>query len=206
MFKSTLILLAALLSATSIQATERRHAPHNQTAKAVASSDADARATSKSVSDADSSSSSQVNSTNTAEGGAATASNAGNAQSTTITSAKNPVNTAVAGIGETTAGCRYHNGGGVQVVGVGLSLGHSSKDKDCERIALAQLMWSRGQDIAGDRIMCKVATVAEALGEDCLALVHELKPAAVTETHNEYVTPAQLGEVEKRIIEKVVTK
>ena len=204
MFRSTTILFAAILSVTAVQATERRHDHHDHDVKAVASSDADASASSKSVSDADSSSSSQANSTNTANGGTAT--NAGNAQSTTITGAKNPVNTAVAGIGETTAGCRYHNGGGVQVAGVGLSLGHSRKDKDCERIAVAQVFWSHGQDIAGDRIMCKVTTVAEALGEDCLALVHELKPAAITETHNEYVTPAQLGEVEKRIVEKVVTK
>lgn len=181
--------------------------PSNVTATAtgvgVANSDSYSKSNSKAVSasesNADSNSSSSANSanTNTANGGSAT--NAGNSQSTTTTynAQKNPVNTAIAGMGDTTAGCRYHNGGGLQLLGVGVSIGHSSKDKDCERIALAQIMWNRGQDMAGDRIMCKVTAVAEALGEDCLALVHELKAVPVA-GGNDYVTHGELAERDRR--------
>jgi hypothetical protein len=125
----------------------------------------------------------------------ADASNNGNAQLTTITntSPKAPVNTAVAGLGETTAACRYHDGGGLQLAGVGLSLGKSRKDGDCERLKLAEFLYQRGNDLAGDRVMCNIKAIKEALDPDCLALVHELKAVTVEDGKgHEYVTPKQL--------------
>jgi hypothetical protein len=191
MLKATLLTL--LLASSAVQAHDDDHGggggdpgASNPTATAVATggnsaavsgSKSASSATSKSSANADSSSASSADSTNTNSATGGTATNAGNTQSTSTTyqAQKNPVSTAIAGVGETTAGCRYHNGGGLQLLGVGISVGHSSKDKDCERIALAEYMYAHGKDIAGDQIMCKVTTVAEALGEDCLALVHELK-------------------------------
>lgn len=216
MFKS--LILGLMLTTTAYAGThyseqdpncDHKPAGKGQTVIATggessAESESNSSAKANSKSQADSSSTSSADSTNTN-----TATNAGNAQSTqvtTVSNVKNPVNTAIAGIGDTTAACRYHNGGGLQLFGVGLSLGHSSKDKDCERIALAQLMWSRGQDIAGDKIMCKVTTVHEALGDDCLALVHELTAIKVTETQTNYVTTQQLNQVEQRMTQKLVTK
>lgn len=143
---------------------------------------------SKSRSSSNSSSESNSNSTSDSN-----ANNTGNAQSTSVTSIspKAPVNTAVAGLGETTAGCRYHDGGGVQLAGVGLSLGKSRKDGDCERLKLAEFLYQRGNDIAGDRVMCNIKAIKEALGDDCIALVHELKPAPAP-GGSTYVTKPEL--------------
>lgn len=107
------------------------------------------------------------------------ADNAGNSQSTAYTSPRQPVMTAVAGFGETTAKCRYTNGAGVQTFPAGVAFGFSFKDKDCERIALSNLFYSRGQSSAGDRLICSVVSVRSALGDDCLALVNQLQPKPV---------------------------
>jgi hypothetical protein len=93
----------------------------------------------------------------------------------TYEAARIPVATALATAGQTTASCHYGNGGAGQGTAFGLSLTFSRKDKDCERFLLAQFLYDRGQDFAGDRLMCRIGSVAEALGEDCLALVHEIR-------------------------------
>jgi hypothetical protein len=56
----------------------------------------------------------------------------------------------------------------------GTSLGFSFKDHDCARFQLAQFLYSRGQDIAGDKVMCQISELKEALGSDCLAEIHEI--------------------------------
>lgn len=56
---------------------------------------------------------------------------------------------------------------------LGLSFGLGRKDRDCERFTLAQYLYDRGQDAAGDRLMCQIRVIAEALGTDCATLVHQ---------------------------------
>lgn len=80
--------------------------------------------------------------------------------------------TAIAGTGNTTAGCRYVSGAGGQAPVIGLALNLNFKDKDCERLGLAQYLYGRGLDGAGDRVMCTITELRKTLGEDCLALVH----------------------------------
>lgn len=106
----------------------------------------------------------------------ATADNAGNSQTTEFNSytPRAPVNTAVAGFQITNAPCRFAEGLGIQTNNVGGSVGFTFKDKDCERFQYAQYMYARGQNVAGDRLMCLIKRIYEALGDDCLALVNEL--------------------------------
>lgn len=107
-----------------------------------------------------------------------------NAQVSNYAAARIPVSSALAGFQQTTAGCRFAEGLGVQLTSAGTSVGFTFKDHDCVRFELAQFFYSRGQDIAGDRVICAVHEVRQVLGEDCEALVHEIvavKPAdAVT--------------------------
>jgi len=86
-----------------------------------------------------------------------------------------PVNTAVAGFQQTTALCRYAEGLGGQSMTAGASIGFTFKDRDCERAALAEVFYSRGQYIAGDKLMCAIKTVRKALGDetDCMAVLAE---------------------------------
>jgi len=86
-----------------------------------------------------------------------------------------PVASALATVGNTTAACHYANGGAGQGNAFGLSLSFSRKDRDCERYMLAQYLYDRGQDAAGDRLMCQIRVMREALGEDCLGLVHQIQ-------------------------------
>lgn len=122
----------------------------------------------------------------------ATADNAGNSQTTEFNSytPRAPVNTAVAGFQITNAPCRFAEGVGIQTSPVGASVGFTFKDKDCERFQYAQYMYARGQNIAGDRLMCLIKRIHEALGDDCLALVNE-----IVVVHAEYPP----GERERRI-------
>lgn len=99
------------------------------------------------------------------------ADNAGNQQISNYNSPRIPVNTAIAGIGMTTAGCRYAEGLGVQTSPAGASIGFSFKDKDCSRFSLAQFLYSRGQNEAGDKVMCKIKLIQDALGADCLIII-----------------------------------
>lgn len=105
------------------------------------------------------------------------ADNAGNQQISNYNAPRIPVNTAIAGIGITTAGCRFAEGLGVQTSPAGASVGFSFKDKDCERFAVAQYLYSRGQNAAADRILCKIKTIYDALGADCLTLIAVQPPA-----------------------------
>ena len=212
----TILLLSVLTTGAYAHEDEHEGGDPSQggspTATAVASGgDSSARSnakstsasSSRSVATSGSESSADSSNTNTANGGSAT--NAGNSQSTSTsyTAQKNPVNTAIAGVGETTAACRYHNGGGLQLLGVGISVGHSSKDADCERLALATFLYAHGKDLAGDRVMCNITAVKEALGEDCLALVNELKAAPpAADGSTKYVTPAELDNAMRKAATK----
>lgn len=109
------------------------------------------------------------------------ADNAGNQQISNYDAARIPVNTAIAGIGMTTAGCRFAEGLGVQTNPAGASVGFSFKDKDCARFQLAQYMYSRGQVQAADIVMCKITLVYDALGTDCLLIVGSVFVAPVAQ-------------------------
>lgn len=195
----------ALLALTGVALAAMPAHSHNKpkpadppavTAKASSDSDSNAYSKSASQSRSDSVSASDSDSSAASNSGGNTQATTTNA-TTTYTAPKNPVNTAVAGLGETTAKCRYHNGAGLQLAGVGLSFGHSSKDGDCERLELATYLYSRGNDIAGDRVMCAIKAIKDALGADCLALVHEMK-AVPTASGHDYVTHDELAERDRR--------
>jgi hypothetical protein len=96
----------------------------------------------------------------------------GNSYSSVAEAPRIPVATALAGIGVTTAGCRFAEGLGVQTMPAGTSVGLSFKDHDCARFEIAQFLYSRGQDAAGDRVMCQIKDVSDALGKDCLTIIH----------------------------------
>jgi hypothetical protein len=113
-------------------------------------------------------------STSSANTGASSSTGSSDSQSTTYAAAHIPVATALAGFQQTTAGCRFAEGVGVQATAAGTSVGLTFKDHDCARFELAQFFYSRGQDIAGDKIICQIHEVKDALGADCLALVHEI--------------------------------
>lgn len=40
---------------------------------------------------------------------------------------------------------------------------------------LAEFMYGRGLDTAGDKLMCQIRTMKDALGTDCITLVHQYK-------------------------------
>ena len=132
-----------------------------------------------------------TSSTSSASGsGQADASNAGNTQTTVYAAARIPVAPALAGFQQTTAGCRFAEGLGIQLTSAGTSVGFTFKDRDCVRFELAQFFYSRGQDIAADRIVCAVKEVKATLGDDCLALVHQVTATRPTDavTHEELAT------------------
>lgn len=107
-------------------------------------------------------------------GGSSAAQGGANSDSYTSIAPRAPVSTALAGFQQTTAGCRFAEGLGLQLTSAGTSVGFTFKDHDCVRFELAQFFYSRGQDIAGDRIICAVHEVRQTLGDDCEALVHEI--------------------------------
>lgn len=88
---------------------------------------------------------------------------------TNYEAARIPVATAIAGGTNTTADCRYSVGAGGQAAIAGVSFGWGRKDRDCERIQLADLMYARNNPDAGDVIMCRIKELREAFGADCLA-------------------------------------
>lgn len=113
--------------------------------------------------------------TSTSEGGEGGASSSAN--DLTIEgdeAARIPVATALVGSTNTTAPCRYSAGGAGQAPVIGLSIVFAKKDKDCERLIVAQDLYGRGQKTAGDKVYCLISTVREALGDDCLSLINEL--------------------------------
>lgn len=89
-----------------------------------------------------------------------------------------PVATAVAGGTNTTADCRYSVGAGGQGSLLGLSFGIGRKDRDCERVQLADLMYARGNPDAGDVLMCRIKELREAFGSDCLEILRRARPVA----------------------------
>lgn len=136
--------------------------------------------------------------TSTSESGSSSQSGAssnGQAITDNYAAAHIPVNTALAGFQTTTAGCRYGEGLGVQLSNAGVSGGLSFKDHDCARLQLAEFFYSRGQDIAGDRVICQIREVQQALGDDCLGLVHEVTATVPSDA----VTHAELRTVERSI-------
>lgn len=140
----------------------------------------------------------------------------GNATNTSTTyneaASRIPVNTAVAGFQVTTASCRFAEGLGIQTMPAGTSVGLTFKDHDCVRAELAQMLYSRGQNEAGDRIMCQVKEVKAALGDDCLTIIGMRREPLATDEGREYhppvdaVTHAELLEVEKRMLVRGVGK
>lgn len=144
--------------------------------------------TGASTSSATANSANQGNSS--ATGGSATSgpstsdsSSGGNSYSSYTAAARVASASAVAGFGITTAGCRFAEGVGVQAIPGGTSVGLSFKDHDCARFEIAQFLYSRGQDSAGDRVMCQIRDVADALGKDCLTIIHVAAAPVDAVTH-----------------------
>ena len=74
----------------------------------------------------------------------------------------------------TTAQCHYSVGAGASAPVAGLSFGFGRKDRDCERLVLAQYLRDIGQQAASERVLCQITELKRALGADFLALVHEV--------------------------------
>lgn len=127
---------------------------------------------------------------------------------TTYQASRIPVNTAVAGMQETTAACWHAEGLGVQTMGAGSSVGFTFKDKDCVRASLAQGFYSRGQFAAGDKLECAIKVVRDALGEGCLetlALTHA-DDQGRTYHAPDAVTHQELNEAVSRAFDRSVRK
>lgn len=138
--------------------------------------------------------------------GNATASTTGNQTSevSNYAAARNPVATAVAGFQVTTASCRFAEGVGIQTLPAGTSVGLTFKDHDCIRAELAQMLYSRGARAAGDKLMCEIKEVHDALGKDCLTTI-ALVEVPVTAAPDA-VTHSELQEVERRIVQRTTGK
>lgn len=131
---------------------------------------------------------------------ASAANNAGNSQNIIFGDQRVAAASAIAGVGDTTAKCRYHDGAGVQLIGFGVSFGKSRADSDCRKVAYADLFYARGDDSAGNRMLCSIKDIRNAMGDsldDCLALVNELH-AVKQGSGTAYVTQQELQAVIKR--------
>lgn len=139
--------------------------------------------------------------------GNATASTAGNTTSETsnYAAAKNPVATALAGFQVTTASCRFAEGVGIQTMPAGTSVGLTFKDHDCVRAELAQMLYARGARAAGDKLMCEIKEVHDALGKDCLSII-ALVVEAPAPVAADAVTHQELLDAEKRIVTRTLSK
>lgn len=129
-----------------------------------------------------------------------TASNQGNAQTIEIGGNRVAAASANAGVGETTAQCRFHDGAGVQLIGLGFSFGKSRADRDCRRLAYAEKLLAMGDTAAANHLLCSIADIREAMGtlEECLGLMNQLHPIATPDTAVTYVTREELAAVIKR--------
>lgn len=114
----------------------------------------------------------------TGTGGNAESGASSNAQSTTYSAPRSPVNTALAAPGMTTAGCRFSDAVGVQTFGLGFSASKSRADSDCRKVEMANSLYARGLLWAGNKVTCTVSYVHDALGADCEALLLMPEPTA----------------------------
>jgi hypothetical protein len=127
------------------------------------------------------------NQSQTATGGNATATggnatNAGNNQSTAYSSSYTQVRQAPMAYAPeafSTALCRAGTSAGVSAPIGAISLGGSKKDKDCERSVLASQFFSRGNYVAGCKLLMHVAVVKEALTFDECVVAVVPKPVVV---------------------------
>lgn len=124
----------------------------------------------------------------------------------TYAAARIPVATALAGVQNTTAACRYAEGLGLQLTSAGTSVGFTFKDHDCERAALADAFYARGQNQAGDLIECQIKTVRDALGADCVTILGMRTVDDGGPERTDAVTHAELEAVEKRIVTRTLSK
>lgn len=131
---------------------------------------------------------------------ASTATNQGNAQTIEIGGNRVAAASANAGVGETTAQCRFHDGAGVQLIGLGFSFGKSRADRDCRRLAYAEKLLAMGDTAAANHLLCSIADIREAIGtlDECLGLMNQLHPVATPDTAVTYVTREELAAVIKR--------
>lgn len=80
-----------------------------------------------------------------------------------------------------TAACRAGASAGVSAPIGGISIGGSKKDKDCERAVLANGFFSRGNYVAGCKLLMHVGVIKEALTFDECIIAVTPKPAPVAE-------------------------
>ena len=80
-----------------------------------------------------------------------------------------------------TASCRAGGSAGISAPIGGISIGGSKKDKDCERAVLANGFFSRGNYVAGCKLLMHVGVVKEALTFDECVVAVTPKPAPVAQ-------------------------
>jgi hypothetical protein len=105
----------------------------------------------------------------------------------------------------TTATCRYDTHGGLGTFIGGVSFGRGMKDHDCQRIALADSFYSRGNTYAAAKLYCSVRDVRDAIGGDCVATLDAPPPKPVTPAADT-VSRADLLEIERRMLTHGVSK
>lgn len=129
--------------------------------------------------------------------------NAGNAQAITTNDNYTQVHQAVDGYSSgtnTTAGCALEWHAGIGTFVGGASYGRSKRDSDCARQSLARDLQEQGRPEAAARVYCTIKEIKAALGADCYDLVFKpTPPAVVLAPSPDYVTHADLIEVERRI-------
>jgi len=115
--------------------------------------------------------------------------------------------TAIAGYGETTANCRFHDGAGLQLLIVGVSVGKSRKDADCARLELVKYFCDHNAQEAAQDVACKISFVKDALGDHCQELLETMCLVEVPIVAPvDFVTHSELHEVERRSLEKKLSK
>lgn len=134
---------------------------------------------------------------------------------TTVEAARIPVATALAGFQNTTAPCRYAEGLGIQTTGAGAAVGFTFEDSDCKLVLIADGFYTRGQWLAGDRIMCKTKALTKALGKDCLDVLNvhgniddgrTYHPAPAPTGDDAPVTHREMLDIERRMLQRGVGK
>lgn len=140
---------------------------------------------------------------------ASTSNNAGNAQAITTNDNYTQVHQAVDGYSSgtnTTAGCALEWHAGIGTFVGGASYGRSKRDSDCARQSLARDLQEQGKPEAAARVYCTIKEIKAALGADCYALVFKPIPVAAVVPAPDYVTHADLIEVERRITTHIGSK
>jgi hypothetical protein len=165
--KKIIAIIVSLLAVTAVGANEREHEGSSQRQ----SQEAEANATSKASSSAKSEASSEANS-------------GGNVLSSVYKEIRQAPSAGISST-NTTSPCFHSVGVGLSSPIGGISFTKGRKSADCFRLELAQSLYARNNNLAGDRVMCSITELKQALGADCIAYLNQKpvdEPVTTAET------------------------